>query len=248
MGKSVKFKAGKVLFGAALSVFLPAPASAYEVDCAILLCLSGGWPAAAECSHARGVFIQRITPWPIEPPLQIWRCPMGAAMNSGPEETPGERVYDFAVDGALLWYGPDNFGSDGEAGVVIPAVADLYAGGRDIRAAIVQLTKQTSTENRKADVNISGPEFDFVRSIKVWNVMLYSHAPRGRDHECHESSDIRFGTYGTQGAFLWQSASPADVPGWVIPSRSCQAGNKVRAVAVEWTDVEGHHGYDIVRY
>lgn len=44
----------------------PAPAVAYQVDCAILLCLSGGWPASAPCAHARAVFIQRITPWPIE--------------------------------------------------------------------------------------------------------------------------------------------------------------------------------------
>lgn len=58
------------------------PAQAYPVDCAILLCLAGGWPASAECTHARAVFIRRITPWPIEPPLQIWRCPMGVSYNA----------------------------------------------------------------------------------------------------------------------------------------------------------------------
>src|SRR6056297_1239424 len=68
--------------GAALAVFssmAPQVAKAYPVDCAILLCLAGGWPASAECAHARAVFIRRITPWPIEPPLQIWRCPMGVS-------------------------------------------------------------------------------------------------------------------------------------------------------------------------
>ena len=64
----MKFKAGKMLFGAALSAYLPAPASAYEVDCAILLCLSAGWPASVECNHARNVFIQRITPWTLDEP------------------------------------------------------------------------------------------------------------------------------------------------------------------------------------
>jgi len=59
-----------------------ASAEAYNVDCAILLCLAGGWPASAPCAHAKGVFIHRITPWPIEPPLQIWRCPMGVSFNS----------------------------------------------------------------------------------------------------------------------------------------------------------------------
>lgn len=244
----MKSKAGKVLFSAAVAIFSPAVASAYEVDCAILLCLSGGWPATAECNQARAVFIQRITPWPIEPPLQIWRCPMGAAMNAGPERTLGTRISKHAFDGAPWSSVPDEFGSDREAGGIVPAVANHDEGGRDLSAVFVHLAKQISAENGKADVDVSGPEFDFVRSIKVWNVMRYSHAPRGSDHECHETSDIRLGTYGTQGAFRWQSASPAAVPGWVIPSRNCQAGNNVRAVAVEWTDVEGNHGFEVVNY
>ena len=53
------------------------PASAYPIDCAIFLCLAGGFPASAECSAAKAVMIRRITPWPIEPPLQLWNCPMG---------------------------------------------------------------------------------------------------------------------------------------------------------------------------
>ena len=65
-----------------LSTVPVAPAAAYPVDCAILLCLAGGWPASAECAHARAVFIQRITPWPIEPPLQIWNCPMRASFRN----------------------------------------------------------------------------------------------------------------------------------------------------------------------
>ena len=67
-----------------------APAQAYPVDCAILLCLAGGWPTSAPCTHARTVFIRRITPWPIEPPLQIWRCPMGASFSSPAAPSPRE--------------------------------------------------------------------------------------------------------------------------------------------------------------
>lgn len=52
-------------------------ASAYPIDCAILLCMAGGFPASAECSAAKAEVIRRITPWPVEPPLQLWRCPMG---------------------------------------------------------------------------------------------------------------------------------------------------------------------------
>jgi hypothetical protein len=63
------------------------PGHAYPIDCAILLCLAGGFPASAECSAARAEVIRRITPWPIDPPLQIWNCPMGGA--GGPPAADG---------------------------------------------------------------------------------------------------------------------------------------------------------------
>lgn len=86
-----------LLLGLGLSTADVLPAVAYPVDCAILLCLAGGWPASAECAHARVVFIRRITPWPIEPPLQIWNCPMRASFRQ--EERPMERLFDIAVRG-----------------------------------------------------------------------------------------------------------------------------------------------------
>lgn len=70
--------AGAVALTAALA---PAPAKAYPIDCAILLCLAGGFPASAECTAAKIEFIRRITPFPIEPPLQLWRCPMRVDPN-----------------------------------------------------------------------------------------------------------------------------------------------------------------------
>ena len=60
------------------SVVQPQRANAYQIDCAILLCLAGGFPPSAPCVRARAEMIRRITPWPIEPPLQLWRCPMRA--------------------------------------------------------------------------------------------------------------------------------------------------------------------------
>ncbi|WP_134681458.1 hypothetical protein [Paracoccus ravus] len=65
---------------AALSLSAP-PAKAYPIDCAILLCLAGGFPASAECAAAKAEMIRRVTPWPVEPPLQLWRCPMGAPFS-----------------------------------------------------------------------------------------------------------------------------------------------------------------------
>ena len=60
----------------------PASAQGYQVYCAILLSLAGGWPASAPCVHTRAIVIRTITPWPVEPPLQIWRCPIGAPFNA----------------------------------------------------------------------------------------------------------------------------------------------------------------------
>lgn len=66
---------------AATASFLAAPVNAYPIDCAILLCMAGGFPASTECSAAKAEVIRRITPWPIEPPLQLWRCPMGSGVG-----------------------------------------------------------------------------------------------------------------------------------------------------------------------
>lgn len=80
----------KSLFtGAALAVLpliaaAPQPAKAYPIDCAILLCLAGGFPPSAECAAAKATMIRRITPWPVTPPLQLWNCPMGLPANFTP--------------------------------------------------------------------------------------------------------------------------------------------------------------------
>ena len=71
-----------------------AHAQTYQIDCAILLCLAGGWPASEPCGRARAEFIRRVTPWPVEPPLQIWRCPMGASYAPGSDQRLSVRFYD----------------------------------------------------------------------------------------------------------------------------------------------------------
>lgn len=58
------------------------PARSYPIDCAILLCLSGGFPSSAECVAAKATMLQRIAPPVPRPPLQLWNCPMG---GGGPE-------------------------------------------------------------------------------------------------------------------------------------------------------------------
>lgn len=62
-----------------LAALGPQSAKAYPIDCAILLCMGGGFPGNPVCNAARAEVIRRITPWPVEPPLQLWNCPMHAS-------------------------------------------------------------------------------------------------------------------------------------------------------------------------
>jgi len=205
----------QTLLGAAIVALTlgaaPKPAQAYPVDCAILLCLAGGWPASTECTHARAVFIRRITPWPIEPPLQIWNCPMGVAERA-PLQSP---------------------------------LPQLWTARADEASGLAALILAQAIEGR-ADIDISGTAFNFVRSIRVWDVRYYEHRERGEDGDCSERSYMRLGTYGTQGDFAWRNTHPGAAPTWVLPSRRC--GTWRRGVGVEWEDHEGNHGHEWVSY
>ncbi len=117
------------------------PARAYQIDCAILLCLAGGWPSSAPCAAAWAEFIRRITPFPIEPPLQIWRCPMGVSMEVTPRMSPMSPVFEIAFRDE--------------------AVRGVFVQGETLMPVQAQLG---------ADVDISGSAFDFVRSIRVFHV------------------------------------------------------------------------------
>ena len=49
----------------------PEKARAYDVDCAIMLCMAGGFPPSAVCARAYRTMIRRITPWPSLPPFGV---------------------------------------------------------------------------------------------------------------------------------------------------------------------------------
>lgn len=202
--------------GLGLSTATVMPTAAYPVDCAILLCLAGGWPASAECSHARAVFIARITPWPIEPPLQIWNCPMRASFRS--EKQPMERLFDITVRG------------EPEAPVSIPEMP--------LELQLVQ---------DRADADISGPEFDFVRAIRVFEISYNQR--RNSDGDCISSSSVFMGSYGAQGDYSRRRSRVPAVPAASaldIPA-NC-GGYRHRSVFVEWRDYEGSYGYEEVHY
>lgn len=140
-----------LLMGVSLSAATVTPVAAYPVDCAILLCLAGGWPASTECAHARAIFIRRITPWPIEPPLQIWNCPMRVSFRS--QHRPLERLFDIAFRGD-----------------VPPAALALPQGLADPILVDAQ-----------ADVDISDAALDFVRSIRVFEITYQQRRNRDGD-------------------------------------------------------------------
>jgi hypothetical protein len=194
-----------------------APVQAYPVDCAILLCLAGSWPASAECAQAYTVFIARITPWPIEPPLQIWNCPMQAGFRS--TKRPMDRLFEAG------------FPADEPAPLI--AVPEPAAGPLRVQES--------------ADVDISDPAFDFVRSIRVFEI-AYQRI-RDSDGDCDSWATIVLGSYGEQGEYSRRPSSVAEIPSasvFELPA-SCST-YRHRSVFVDWRDYEGTYGFEEVHY
>jgi hypothetical protein len=206
-----------LLLGLGLTRATITPAIAYPVDCAILLCLAGSWPASAECARARAVFIRRITPWPIEPPLQIWNCPMHASFPS--EARPIDRLYDIVFR------------------------ADL--GRRTL--SLPEVSTDPILVDAQADVDISDAAFDFVRSIRVFEITYQQR--RSSDGDCNSWGTVYMGSYGEQGNYTRRRSHVSAVPSasdFGIPA-SC--GNYWhRSVFVEWRDYEGTYGHEEVHY
>ncbi|AXT25015.1 hypothetical protein D1822_18960 (plasmid) [Phaeobacter inhibens] len=224
-----------------------AHAQTYQIDCAILLCLSGGWPASVPCARARAEFIRRITPWPIEPPLQIWRCPMGVSYLADQPENDFSQIYDVLADereDRPLQSEP------AMAGRIAPVPANAILRRTLFSGAMPQGDLALRLIQDRADIDISGPEFNFVRSIRVFDVLINddreSDGMGGSD--CNRSARIRLGSYGPQGEFSWAGIrSRANVPTAFGPtSRGCSL--KVRAVFVDWRDFEGNYGFERVDY
>lgn len=212
---------------------MPAHAQTYPIDCAILLCLSGGWPASVPCARARAEFIRRITPWPIEPPLQIWRCPMGATYEFKPQQSTTNRIYDAWFQTTVI-----------RPGQSIPTTPPMtveaiwHRGGNAAQDTVPHLVQD------RADIDISGPEFNFVRSIRVFDILIDDDR---HDGDCSRNARIRLGSYGVQGDFRWNQSSRMAIPAEFGPTRSgCSL--RVRAVFVEWRDYQGNYGSERIDY
>lgn len=231
-----------------------AQAQTYQIDCAILLCLSGGWPASAPCARARAEFIRRITPWPIEPPLQIWRCPMGASFNASPADLNQTRIFDILMND-MDELPRQSFPTAPQTGFAIeaqPAVVRRTGGEATPlpEGFTMQLIQDFSNDNGTADIDISSPAFDFVRSIRVFAV-TNARQHRSGDDNCNRYASVRVGTYGNQGDFGWRNARVTDLPpahtGLERYGEWCP-GISHRSVFVDWRDYEGNYGFEQVNY
>ena len=222
-------------------------AQTYPIDCAILICLSGGWPASVPCARARAEFIRRITPWPIEPPLQIWRCPMGASYYPGSDQASGPRIYDIRLEGTDPL--PESFPDASPLEWNTPILAVSHISDTLIRQLPDGLALQLVQD--RADIDIRGPEFNFVRSIRVYDVRYARQRESGPDDDCNRSARVVLGTYGTQGDFAWQTSSPTALPeahtGLERYGDNCPTIYH-RSVFVEWRDYTGNYGFEQVNY
>ncbi|RZV40830.1 MAG: hypothetical protein EX271_09375 [Acidimicrobiales bacterium] len=103
----------------------------------------------------------------------------------------------------------------------------------------------------RADIDISGPEFNYVRSIRVFDVRYARQHESGRDGDCNRSAVVVLGTYGTQGDFAWQRSSTAALPpahvGLERWGDHCPSVYH-RSVFVDWRDYEGNYGFEQVNY
>lgn len=221
-----------------LSLPAPARAQTYPIDCAILLCLSGGWPASVPCARARAEFIRRITPWPVEPPLQIWRCPMGASYETAPAANSTDRIFEAFFQHNST--GPrQSFPAHDNADAI--AVAWRTPDAPDY---LIPADQALQLVQDRADIDISGPEFNFVRSIRVFDVFIDDDR---NDGDCDRYERVRLGSYGIQGDFSWQRSNRAAIPPAFGSTRSgCSL--RARAVFVEWKDYQGNYGFERVDY
>ena len=101
--------------------------------------------------------------------------------------------------------------------------------------------------DERADIDISGDAFDFVRSIRVFHIQ-FSQRENG-EGDCITSNSTRLGSYGVQGDYHWTRSSVAQVPpASDLPTPGPCNWVSSRSVFVDWRDHEGNYGFEEVRY
>jgi len=160
----------------------------------------------------------------------------------------GGRIYDILFDGAREPL-PQSFPDASLQDAKTPEPAVLHRNG----AEPDQLPEGFALRfvQDRVDIDISGPEFNFVRSIRVFDVRYASQREAGENDECRRFGSVYLGTYGTQGDFAWRFSSPLALPeahlgleGW---GEDCPVISN-RSVFVDWRDYGGNYGFEQVNY
>lgn len=205
-------------------------ADAYAIDCAILLCLAGGFPASSECAAAKIELIRRITPWPIEPPLQLWNCPMGMSGSRL-----GEINALLAATGQPLMSMPQ-VGADG-----------LTPDARRYRDAIsiyhVRYTRQRNSGGEEISDNTQRGDYDASGEFR-WVPASLTSAPQWLTEALGgQRSPIRRCVETQRMGREEEYCIRYDTVGY-----SYMPPSSVRAVAIRTMDHEGNYSVEVVRY
>jgi hypothetical protein len=182
---------------------------------------------------------------------------MGAAFNVNPTELNRTRLYDISMRDGI----PTPLQSIPSAPLtdfaLEPQPAVLHQSGGNARRLpdgfALQFVQEGeySDDNGTADIDISGREFDFVRSIRVTNVTSARQYQSGDEGDCQRYAIVRAGSYGTQGNFQWHGSTVNALPqahtGMEQYGQNCP-GLHHRSVFVDWRDYEGNYGFEQVNY
>lgn len=173
---------------------------------------------------------------------------MGASYDRDASGDVGGRIYDVLFDGLrgpLPQSNPDAALHD--VGIAVSVV--LSKNGADLGQLPEGFALRLAQD--RADIDISGPEFNFARSIRVFDVRYARQRESDRDGDCNRSAVVVLGTYGTQGDFSWQRSSPGALPeahvGLERYGDHCPSVYH-RSVFVDWRDYEGNYGFEQVNY
>ena len=114
-----------------------------------------------------------------------------------PAENSFGRIYDVLFDERRTWPRPSFPFSDG-ANISSPEIALRHKNGSS--TAMAQAGCALERIQNRADIDISGPESNFVRSIRVFGVALVHQDESGPagDEECERSARIYLGSYPIQ--------------------------------------------------
>jgi hypothetical protein len=173
---------------------------------------------------------------------------MGASYEAIPPSDGAARIRDvnFQANGD----GPNQSISQGDLPLFEGAIqADWHLSDRGSDLTLLDHVLQLVQD--RADIDISGPEFNFVRSIRVFDIRYVRQSESENTGDCNRSEVVILGTYGVQGDFSWQQSSvsflPAAHSGIERYGEHCPEINH-RSVFVEWRDYAGRYDFEQVNY